>query len=291
MDDISLDFLIPWFLRDTFGDRGIANKWAWSVGGHWDLPFGRLGFYHAGATKYTFAATEDDKPYGYTYYPAVEYSLDDDMTDLEAVLDPQDNYLGYKYGENNLAFRLELSHLPRPLLGADFKAALEYVLSGSKSPANPWHEYAEPRTPASYTQMLDDPVLEHTIVGEASAAWPWRGWTFYTGYAWAACSTVWPWSRRRTAGEPQIFRPQAGENAFLYAWTVGFTWRTGWRRPGPRRTPAAGARCETPPDAPAKRRKPRSGSMPSPGLSCNLTSSMVLQKKSRARPGQAEVAS
>ncbi len=145
VDDISLNFLIPWFLRDTFGNPTVANKWAWSVGGHWDLPFGRLGFYHAGATKYTFAATEDDKPYGYTYYPAVEYSLDDTMTDFEAVLDPQDNYLGYKYGENNLAFRLELSHLPHPVLGADFQAALEYVLSGSKSPANPWHGEPRPR--------------------------------------------------------------------------------------------------------------------------------------------------
>jgi hypothetical protein len=29
---------------------------------------------------------------------------------------------------------------------------------------------------------------------------------------------------------PAIYRPQSGENAFLYAWTVGFRWRTGWRR-------------------------------------------------------------
>jgi len=228
VDDISLDFLIPWFLRDLFGDRGVANKWAWSVGGHWDLPFGRLGFYHAGATKFTFAATEVDKPYGYTYYPAVEYSLEDPVDTKEAVLDPQDNYLGYKYGENNLAFRLELSHLPRPLLGADFKAALEYVLSGSKSPANPWHGESDP----DETRMFDDPVLEHTVVGELAAAWAWRGWTFY--------------SRLRLGGvfnrldleaalnsQAQVFRPQAGEHAFLYAWTVGFTWRTGWRRAGP----------------------------------------------------------
>ena len=247
VDDISLNFLIPWFLRDEFGDRGIANKWAWSLGGHWDLSFGRLGFYHAGATKFTFAATEQDKPYGYTYYPAVQYSLDDDMTVLEAVLDPQDNYLGYKYGENNLAFRLELSHLPRPLLGADFKAALEYVLSGSKSPANPWHEYTSAAAAGKYTQMLDDPVLEHTIVGEASAAWPWRGWTFYTRLRLGGVFNrleLEPTAEDPTM--PQIFRPQAGENAFLYAWTVGFTWRTGWRRPVPAADAGIGETPQTP---------------------------------------------
>jgi hypothetical protein len=229
IDDISLDFLVPWFLRERFGDTAIANKWAWSLGGHWDLPFGRLGFYHAGATKYTFGASADAHPYSYTYYPAVEYSLDGDMATKEAVLDPEDNYLGYKYGENNLAFRLELSDLPRPLLGADFRAALEYVVSGSKSPANPWHEYSSAAAAGKYTQMLDDPVLEHTVVGEAAAAWPWRGWTFYTRLRLGGVFN-------RLALEPAgdgmhpIFRPQAGENAFLYAWSVGFTWRTGWRR-------------------------------------------------------------
>ncbi len=243
VDDISLDFLIPWFLRDTFGYRRIANKWAWSVGGHWELPFGRLGFYHAGATKYTFEATEDDKPYGYTYYPAVEYSLDGDLTSFEAVLAPQDNYLGYKYGENNLAFRLELSHLPHPLLGADFMAALEYVLSGAKSPANPWHEFTTAAAAGRYTQMLDDPVLEHTVVGEVAAAWPWRGWTFYThlrlGGAFNRLALG-----PSTDGMPWIFRPQPGENAFLYAWTVGFTWRTGRRRLGAATTQGAGSKQE-----------------------------------------------
>jgi hypothetical protein len=238
VDDISLDFLIPWFLRDSFGHRGIANKWAWSVGGHWDLPFGRLGFYHAGATKFTFEATEDDKPYGYTYYPAVEYSLDDDTSTLEAVLDPQDNYLGYKYGENNLAFRAELSRLSRPLLGADFKAALEYVLSGSKSPANPWHEFTSAADAGRYTQMLDDPVLEHKVIAEAAAAWPWRGWIFYTRLRLGGV-----FNRLELAdsldGMPAIYRPRAGENAFLYAWTVGFSWRTGWRRSRAAQAPGA----------------------------------------------------
>jgi hypothetical protein len=80
--------------------------------------------------------------------------------------------------------------------------------------------------------MLDDPVLEHTVVGEAAADWRWRGWTFYTrlrlGGAFNRLALV-----PTGDGMPQVYRPQAGENAFLYAWTVGFTWRTGWRRSRP----------------------------------------------------------
>jgi hypothetical protein len=219
VDDISLDFLIPWFLRDTLGYHKIANKWAWSVGGYWDLSFGRLGFYHAGATEYTFEPTNVADPYGYTYYPAATYNLDG----TTMVLDPQDNYLGYKYGENNLAFRVELTRLPRRLLGADFGAALEYVISGSKSPSNPWHGEANPKE----TRMLDDPVLEHTIVGELAAAWPWRGWSFYTRLRLGGA-----FNRLEEDGTG-VYRPQAGENAFLYAWTVGFTYRTGWRQSRP----------------------------------------------------------
>ena len=56
VDDISLDFLIPDSLRDEFGERKIPQKMAWSIGGSCRLPFGRLGFYHAGATKFTFEA-------------------------------------------------------------------------------------------------------------------------------------------------------------------------------------------------------------------------------------------
>lgn len=225
VDDISLDFLIPWFLRDDWGHRVVANKMAWSVGGHWDLAFGRLGFYHAGATKYTFAATYDADPYGYTYYPAVEYDLDGSLVRLDC----QDNYLGYKYGENNLAFRLELSRLPRRLLGAEVAAALEYVLSGSKSPANPWHGEPDPNE----TRMFDEPVLEHTVLAEASAAWAWRSFTFFTRLKLGGVFNRLQLAPAPDSG-PQLFQPQAGDDALLYAWTVGasYTWRVGARRDG-----------------------------------------------------------
>jgi hypothetical protein len=220
VDDISLDFLIPWFLRDRFGDRRIASKLAWSIGGRWELPFGRLGFHHAGATKYTFAATYDEHPYGYTYIPATEYERGGEML----ALDYRDNYLGYLYGENNLAFRLELD---RPLWGADLGAGLEYVISGSKSPANPWHGEEDPNR----TRMLDDPVLEHTAAVELSAACPWRNWTFHSSLRLGGVFNRLALERAADGG-PKVFRPQPGEHAFLYAWTVGATylWEVGRRR-------------------------------------------------------------
>jgi hypothetical protein len=221
VDDISLDFLIPWFLRDKWGHRRVASKLAWSIGGRWELPFGTLGFYHAGATKYTFEATYDSDPYGYTYYPAVEYDLGGSMVPL----DYRDNYLGYKYGENNLAFRAELTKLA--LLGADCSTALEYVLSGSKSPANPWHGEPDPNR----TRMFDEAVLEQTVLAEAAAAWAWRSWSFYTRLKLGVAFNRLELAPAPDLG-PQILQPHAGENAALYAWTVGVTylWQVGRRR-------------------------------------------------------------
>ena len=151
MDDVNLRALAP-------GVNEVnPNKVAWSLGGRHAFDFGTLGLYHAGATKYTFAATTTQKrndiystkPYEYTYYPAVTYG--------DETLWYDDNYIGYQYGENNLAFMLTYD---RAFPSFDLGANLEYVISGSKSPANPWHEDYE----ANATQLLtDDPKNEHTI--------------------------------------------------------------------------------------------------------------------------------
>jgi hypothetical protein len=222
VDDISLDFLIPNSLRDEFGERKIPQKMAWSVGGSYRFPFGRLGFYHAGATKFTFEALELDNPYSYTYYPAVEYELADHTP---MVLAEEDNYLGYLHGENNLAFLVDFARRLGPV---DFAASLEYVVSGSKSPANPWHEAT---TAGDNTLLLDDPVLEHKVTATASASWPWRGWTFYTrlllGAAFNRLALV-----EAVPLEPKILRPQPGEHIPLYAWTLGisYLWKVGAAR-------------------------------------------------------------
>jgi hypothetical protein len=217
IDDISLDFLIPEFLRSTLGERKIPQKWAWSLGGYCDFPFGRIGFYHAGATKYTFERTNLSIPYEYAYYPATEYQLRDGTP---LVLHYLDNYLGYKYGENNLAFLVDYTHRIGPI---DFYASLEYVISGAKSPANPWHEYNSYKETGAYTLLLDGPVLEHTVAARIKAGWSWRNLVVYTnvklGGIFNELQPV-----QVVVSEPEIFRPQAGRHRFLYAWTVGITY-------------------------------------------------------------------
>jgi hypothetical protein len=220
LDDINLDFLIPGFLRDTFGDVQIPQKTAWSVGGYYDFSFGRLGFYHAGATKYTFSPKTDwqQYPYQYTYYPGVRYQLKDGT---QLPLDYKDNYIGYLYGENNLAFLLDFT---RPFGPVEFNASLEYVVSGSKSPANPWHEYEKQGETGSKTRLLDDSVLEHTVAASVSASWSWKKLSLNTKLR---LGGVFNKLELEPAGGTEvppgldIFRPQPGEHEFLYQLSVG----------------------------------------------------------------------
>lgn len=51
IDDLNLGFLVP------KTEIKIPKKIAWSLGGCYQFPFVKLGFYHARATKYTFGAT------------------------------------------------------------------------------------------------------------------------------------------------------------------------------------------------------------------------------------------
>ena len=154
------------------------NKIAWSIGGTVPTTIGEFGFYHAGATKYTFQAygssTAPDTKYGYTYYPAVEYSVGGEPRTIL----PEDNYIGYLHGENNLAFLVDYTRTFDPV---EVKAAIEYTLSGSKSPANPWNElnfYNEEGEEG--TRFLDDDRLESkmTATGRADASFGW--WSVFT---------------------------------------------------------------------------------------------------------------
>ncbi|WP_129408735.1 hypothetical protein [Marinitoga lauensis] len=108
------------------------DKIAWSFGGKVKTNFGEFGLYSAGATKYTFQPSGNGQNlyYGYTYYPDVTYNYNGERTIL-----PEENYIGYYNGENNLAFMGTYSN---NLNGSIINSSLEYVISGSKSPANPW---------------------------------------------------------------------------------------------------------------------------------------------------------
>ncbi len=172
MGDFNLGAFVPG------SDYRHPHKLGWSLGGARDFSFGRLGLYHAGALKYTFAATSANsenysmKRYEYTYYPAVEYLFDGEPR----ALDYRDNYIGYLYGENNLAF---MATYEGDVNDYWVEGSAEFVVSGSKSPANPWHEYRG--HPGRYgsdrvVHLLDESPLEKTVrvsssIGRSFGRW------------------------------------------------------------------------------------------------------------------------
>ena len=172
-------------------DYQNPDKIAWSIGGRVDLPSGagRIGLFHAGATMYTFQAyggggvgSASDTRYGYVYYPDVEYTVDGEVRAIH----PEDNYIGYLHGENNLAFIATYDHelavrpFPNPVA---VDASLEYVLSGSKSPGNPWHQYNWYAEAGEGTRFLEDERLESKVTGRVNAATRFGDWRFNAGLA------------------------------------------------------------------------------------------------------------
>lgn len=134
-NEMGIDWLAP-------GEWNNPAKFAWSLGGDLSMPVGTIGFYHAGATKYTFAPTyAGDQPDGFRDYNAYPYS-NYPVTEctkggtLEPIL-PSDNYIGYLHGENNIAFMTTFSSAA---FGMTYDASLEYTIGGTKAPTNPWHE-------------------------------------------------------------------------------------------------------------------------------------------------------
>jgi len=172
MDDFNVHFLFP----DT-----PWNPWklAWTFGGSLKTEAGKFALYCAGATKYTFepismkdASNWTGKAYGYTYYPDTVF--DYDSTELREI-GIEDNAIGYLYGENNFAIRLEWSDR---ISGYDLGAGLEFRLMGENSPANPWHElYGQPD---DGTHWLDDAVLEKRFLAVLQASRQVGDWRFFS---------------------------------------------------------------------------------------------------------------
>lgn len=160
VDDFNLNrFIAP-------DDYQNPDKLAWMLGGEWESPWGELGFHHAGATKYAFepygGGTVDvptNMMYGYTYYPDTVYAGAEPIP-LE------DLYAGYLHGENNLAF---LATWADELAGFGLGASLEFTISGSKAPTNPWHELANWDEGGQGTKFLEEAVLEKKLVLAGSA--------------------------------------------------------------------------------------------------------------------------
>ncbi|WP_075780556.1 hypothetical protein [Marinitoga sp. 1137] len=134
------------------------DKIAWSLGGKISTKFGKLGIYNAGATKYTFEPYGNENTntkYGYTYYPDVIYKYGGEKT-----IPLEENYIGYINGENNLSFMITYENI---INNINLKSNFEYSISGSKSPANPWHELLnwDELGKKSGTKFLDGERLEH----------------------------------------------------------------------------------------------------------------------------------
>jgi hypothetical protein len=144
IDDFSL-----WFARALY-DGFSPNPWktAWALGGRIHTPIGRFGFHHGGALKFTFEPIGVDgsgryaydsaaTAYGYTYYPETRYyDEESDGRPVEILI--EDNLVGYKHGENNVAFQVDYQNT---FFGFLVTAEAELVLAGANSPANPWQDF------------------------------------------------------------------------------------------------------------------------------------------------------
>ena len=226
VDDINASLLAPvfgWAIPALYEIENLS-KVAWNVGGKLELQTGTVAFYHGGATKYTFQATYTTPsnysilPYEYLYYPATEFSMP--SGNLETVR-YEDNYIGYKHGENNLAFMVEYAApiLTGTAYSFDLETSAEWVINGAKSPANPWHEYNNSTEIEPQVELLCEDVLEHLVDLRTSVTKTVTPFdisvSLLLGYGWNRLELV-----ELVAGQPKIFVPQAGNNGIRISFSV-----------------------------------------------------------------------
>ena len=227
INDLNLNFL--------FGNSGSVsasnvNKLAWSLGGRMKTDAGTFGFFHAGATDYTYAASYPDpvnfnvSPFEYTYYPVVSLNG-------STMIDIQDNYIGFQYGENALAFlgtfdTVLFSNSPYSFA---LSSGLELVLNGSKSPDKPLQGYADyPDVPQKIQLFANDPVLEYILVLRNKLSKELAPFTLSAeldiGYDWNKLG-VGPISAALAAqNAPLEYRPMAGSNSVIFTIILGGTY-------------------------------------------------------------------
>lgn len=245
LDDINSSFLAPILgdLIPSLAESDNLTKLAWSLGGRYLCQLGDFGLYHAGATKYTFAATytratgtrehygmgtDSDPlspdynlmPYEYCYYPSSIY-------DGDRVVSYMDNYIGYCYGENAISFLVDYKREvfgDRPY-GFGLYSSLEYAVNGSKAPNNPWHEYDSWQQIDAAVEFLNDPVLEHSLILRTELKKRIGGWELKLagelGYVWNQLSYLPIEGKEDEAG---MWTPQEGRNGPLIGISLGATY-------------------------------------------------------------------
>lgn len=239
IDDFSLHFILP---------DSTWNPWqaALNLGGRIETPAGRFGLFIAGATRYTFEPSEMyDLPakvwseqiacsYGYSYYPETRFDKDWQNAGFQpGTIAIEDNMIGYKYGQNNLAVQADWRGR---IAGFDMVAEAEFRLAGANSPANPWHDLTN--DPQDGTHWLDDPVLEKRVMFGASMARTLGSWTVGLsvrgGIAFDAMELRKPSVATSTSVAPAdsdiwIFEPVAGNTKYLLSLSLGASYRRSLR--------------------------------------------------------------
>ena len=197
IDDLNANFI--------FKPDGAQNpsKIAVSLGGYYEVPgLGRIGAFLAAAQKYTFEpfghGPESDPvnyQYSYTLYPASAYWYNDAWYGINV----ESNMLGYRNGENDLSVCLSWEGSPwksgRILSLLTASSELEFSVTGSQSPGNPWHEYIYWDDPEDgyvlgepTTAFLDDPRLRYRLRLKGKFILPIRDFSlradYLLGYEW-----------------------------------------------------------------------------------------------------------
>ncbi|MFP4363918.1 MAG: hypothetical protein ACLFR1_08610 [Spirochaetia bacterium] len=223
------DFATLPFLRIS-DEYMNPNKIAWNLGGRLFFRWGSAGFYHGGATKYTFQPTGNANTnlhYGYNYYPAVTYGKKDGT--IMPILS-QDNAIGFQHGENCIAFMTDVSaeigmdQNEFSLWSGRLYGSLEYTVTADQSPANPWHQYTWfPREGnENPTRLLDSEVLEHRLSMRLSFEKTIGDFTLLTGVFFGHV-----WNQLGITPVPEelavenvndipYFSPQPGQYAFFF---------------------------------------------------------------------------
>jgi len=242
LDDINATFLAPilGWLVPALNDINNLQKFAWNASVSIDTPYGLLSFHHAGATKYTFESTYTKEtspagfgfdvpdyanlPYPYYFFPITRYTSGGVLREARI----EENCIGYLHGENNLSFMIgwEGGPFTGTAWGIDCDAALEYTVSGSKSPANPWHEYDDWRDIGKSFALLDEDDLEHDLVLSAGARKTFGRWKAVVG-----CELGWIWNPlepTQVTGHPDeawIWKPAKGKSSLIAGASLGFVYR------------------------------------------------------------------
>ncbi len=216
------DFSLPSFMG------GPNNPWqiATSLGGTLETTQGNFGVFVAMATKYTFEPSYASQPYGYSYYPETRYtSYWQNGGLVTRAISIDDNMIGYKYGENNLAVQLDWRHEFR---GLELGSALEFRLAGSNSPANPGHDSIN--VPSTGTEWLNDAVLEKRFLLTIACARQIGDFHVFGsmtgGVALDALELRTATSAPAgNANDLQIYSPVIGNTKFLYQFNIGAVYR------------------------------------------------------------------